>query len=104
MALRREQLPLPHFVHRSKPVDVAVFPRDRGLNTERERLFARTGAAGYSLGLGRFSAKTKIKFARFNFSRIAQLHFDGHRADHRHPVAVVDDALIIASLWWLLNR
>ena len=40
-----------------------------------------------------FSAKTKCKFSRFNFLRIAQLHFDGHRADDRHPVAVIDDAL-----------
>jgi hypothetical protein len=40
-----------------------------------------------------FSAKTKIKFARFDFSRIAQLHFDGNGADDRHPVVVIDDAL-----------
>jgi hypothetical protein len=48
--------------------------------------------------------KNKRKFARFDFLRIAQLHFDGNGADDRHPVAVVDGALIIASLWWLLNR
>jgi hypothetical protein len=35
----------------------------------------------------------KRKFARFDFMRIAQLHFDGNGADDRHPVAVIDDAL-----------
>jgi hypothetical protein len=40
-----------------------------------------------------FSAQTKRKFARFDFSRIAQLHFDGNGADDRHPVVVVYDAL-----------
>jgi hypothetical protein len=25
------------------------------------------------------------------------LRFDGHRADHRHPVAVVDDALHVVD-------
>jgi hypothetical protein len=40
-----------------------------------------------------FSAQTKRKFARFDFLRVAQLHFDRHRTDHRHPVAVINDAL-----------
>jgi hypothetical protein len=40
-----------------------------------------------------FSAQTKRKFARFDFLRIAQLHFDGNGADDRHPVVVIDDAL-----------
>jgi hypothetical protein len=40
-----------------------------------------------------FAAKTKRKFARFDFLRIAQLHFDGNGADDRHPVVVIDDAL-----------
>jgi hypothetical protein len=39
------------------------------------------------------TAQTKREFACFDFLRIAQLHFDGNRADHRHPVAVVDDPL-----------
>ena len=37
------------------------------------------------------AAKTKREFARFDFLRIAQLHFDGNVADHRQPVAVIDD-------------
>jgi hypothetical protein len=40
-----------------------------------------------------FSAQTKRKFSRFDFLRIAKLHFDGNGADDRHPVAVIDDAL-----------
>ena len=43
------------------------------------------------------AAKTKREFARFDFLRIAQLHFDGHRADQRHPVAVVEDALHVCD-------
>jgi 1,6-anhydro-N-acetylmuramate kinase len=35
------------------------------------------------------AAKTKRKFARFDFLRLADLHFDGTGA----PVAVIDDAL-----------
>ncbi len=44
-----------------------------------------------------FSVQTKCEFARFDFLRIAELHFDGNRADHRHPVAVVDDALHVVD-------
>jgi hypothetical protein len=40
-----------------------------------------------------FFAQTKCNFARFDFSRIAQLYFDENGADDRHPVAVIDDAL-----------
>jgi hypothetical protein len=36
-----------------------------------------------------WTAKTKRKFARFDFLRLADLHFDGNGA----PVAVIDDAL-----------
>ena len=39
------------------------------------------------------TAKTKREFGRFDFLRIAQLHFDRYRADHRQPVAVINDAL-----------
>jgi len=39
------------------------------------------------------TAKTKREFARFDFLRIGQLHFDRYRADHRQPVAVINDAL-----------
>ena len=62
MALRREQLPLPHFVHRSTPVDVTVFPRDRGFNTERERLFARTAAANQPFAGWMFARAWPLSF------------------------------------------
>jgi len=39
------------------------------------------------------TAKTKREFGRFDFLRIAQLHFYRYRADHRQPVAVINDAL-----------
>jgi hypothetical protein len=38
-----------------------------------------------------FSAQPKCNFARFDFLRIAQLHFDGNGADDRYPVVVIDD-------------
>ena len=40
-----------------------------------------------------FAAKTERNFSRFDFLRIAQLHFDGNGADDRHAVVVIDDAL-----------
>jgi len=49
-----------------------------------------------------FAAKTKCKFAPFNFSRIADLRFDRNGADHRHPVAAVGDALQIVDQEMLL--
>jgi hypothetical protein len=54
-----------------------------------------------------FSAQTKRNFPRFDFLRLADLHFDRNGADDRHPVAVIDDALqdshyISAALFKLL--
>ena len=39
------------------------------------------------------AAKTKRNFARFDFLRTAQLHFDRNGADHRHAVAVIHHLL-----------